>query len=360
MMRRMATCLLAAGVLLAAAPASANMFQFHTGQADIEQRMVERPLVVGKGWVEIGLGFNWKHSQSEFLAGDSNATVGFVPDTHYVPYDNDARLDFRTFSLDFRWGFTKGTDVYLHVPFLWNQLQNSNLNADGEPVNVNTFAIGDIEMGVLIQWLRRVDPAGKFNSSLGTHLDVKAPTGLESGGAYLPSPGLITVLPTGTGTYNFGLDIAFKQQLAFMALNLRAGYVWRASGIAQYLVEDQEHQFQLRIKPGDAVEWDVGLMFQMARFLSLGIGTEWQYRWETKIGPSSRGLAACKECDPIADSDGLFLDGYGEVNVTPSRKLQIDARFGYTLGGRPANLVPLEDVSPTRGMTVAAAVMYRF
>ena len=54
------------------------------------------------------------------------------------------------------------------------------------------------------------------------------------------------------------------------------------------------------------------------------------------------------------------MDGYGQVSVTPSRAFQVDARFSYTLGGRRAFLIPLEDVSPTRGWTAGGAVTYRF
>lgn len=370
MNRWMATCLLAAGTLLAASPASADIFQHHTGQADIEQRVVERPLVVGKGWVELGFGFDWKSSNSQFIAGDNPAVIGFTPGTHFERYDNDARLDFRTFSLNFRWGFTKGTDVYLKAPFVWNQLQNTNATCpDGSltcdedeltPVNVNTFALGDMEMGILAQLLRRQDPEGKFNNALGARLHIKAPTGMESPGSYIPSPGLIRVLPTGTGTYNFGLGVEFKQQLAIVAINLRAGYNWRVSGIAQYLIEDEEHQFALRIDPGDSIDWHAIFQFQMSRYFTLGVGARFDYRFATKIGPSSRGLAACKNCDPIEESKGLYMDGVAELNVTPDRSFQIDVNFAYTLGGRPAFLVPLEDISPTRGWTLGGDVMYRF
>ncbi len=360
MMRRTATCLLAVGFLLIALPASADMFQHHTGQAEIEQKIVERPLVVGKGWVEMGIGFDWKHSASEFLPGDSAAMVGFTPGKHFDRFSNDARFDQRRFALDFRWGFTKGTDVYLHVPLVWNQLRNSNAGADGEAVNVNTFALGDMDMGLLIQWLRKVDPAGKFNSSLGSHLHIKAPTGLESPGSYIPSPGLITVMPTGTGQYNFGADIEFKQQLDFVAIDVRAGYTWRTTGIAQYLIEDDQHQFALRIDPGDGVYWSAIVMFQMARFLTLAVGADFEYRFATKIGPASRSLAACKECDPVEGSNGLYVNGVGTLSITPNRNFQVDVRFAYTLGGRPSYLIPLEDVTPTRGWTAGGSVMYRF
>jgi hypothetical protein len=227
-------------------------------------------------------------------------------------------------------------------------------------VDVNTFAIGDLEMGILAQLLRHQDPEGKFNNALGARLHIKAPTGLESPGSYIPSPGLIGVLPTGTGTYNYGLGIEFKQQLAVIAINLRAGYNWRVSGIAQYLVEDENHQFALRIDPGDSIDWSAIVQFQMSRYFTLGVGAVFDYRFATKIGPSSRGLAACKNCDPIEESKGLYVDGVAELNFTPDRNFQIDVNFAYTLGGRPAFLVPLEDISPTRGWTLGGDVKYRF
>jgi hypothetical protein len=368
MMRWMATCLLVAGVFLAALPASADMFQHHTGQADIEQRFVERPLVVGKGWVELGLGFDWKHSGSQFLDNDSPTNVGFVPGTNFERFDNNAAFDQRRFTLGLRWGFTKGTDVYLRVPMVWNQLRNDNEVTIIDPAgdeqtigtNISTFALGDVELGVLIQWLRRVDPNGRFNSSLGSHVNIKAPTGLESPGTYIASPGLISVMPTGTGTYNYGFDLEFKQQIAFLAVDVRAGYVWRSSGIVQYLVEDVEHQFLLRLKPGDAVEWGLMLYFQPTRFLSVGIGTDMEYRFLAKIGPSARSIAQCKECDPIEGSNGLYMDGVAVISLTPSRHFQVDLRAQYTFGGREAFLFPLEDVSPTRGVTAGGNVMYRF
>jgi len=226
--------------------------------------------------------------------------------------------------------------------------------------NISTFSLGDVEMGVLVQWLRRQDPKGKFNTALGSHIEIKAPTGLESPGSYISSPGLIDVLPTGTGTYNFGVDLEYKQQIDFMAVDVRAGFVWRTSGIVQYLIEDQEHFFNLRLKPGDGVQWAVMVLFQPTRFLTVGVGTEMEYRFATKIGPSNRSIAQCKECEPIPGSDGLDMDGILQVSLTPSREFQVDIRAEYTLGGRPAYLVPLEDISPARGFTAGAAVMHRF
>jgi len=383
----MAPRLLVTGLLLVALPASASIFQHHTSQADIEQRIVQRPLVVGKGWVELGLGIDYKYSTSQFLESDS-ANVGFSKDNHYESFDNGGVLNLTRFSLNFRWGFTKGTDLYLRVPFLWNNLQNNltvdnweevdgiqegttrvEVDADGQEhyyvnnprqTNINTFAIGDVEMGVLVQWLRRQDPKGRYNTALGSHIEVKAPTGLESPGSYISSPGLVTVLPTGTGTYNFGVDLEYKQQIDFMAVNVYGGFVWRTSGIVQYLIEDQEHYFNLRLKPGDAIEWGLMLTFQPARFLAIAVGTDMEYRFPTKIGPSDRSIAQCKECQPVDGSDGLDMDGVVQVSITPSRVWQVDIRAEYTLGGRPAYLVPLEDISPARGLTAGAAVMYRF
>jgi len=38
----------------------------------------------------------------------------------------------------------------------------------------------------------------------------------------------------------------------------------------------------------------------------------------------------------------------------------VDVKVDYTLAGLPAFMIPLEDVSPTRGLTVGANVLYRF
>ena len=145
-----------------------------------------------------------------------------------------------------------------------------------------------------------------------------------------------------------------------MAIDVRAGYMWRTTGIAQYLIEDDQHQFALLIDPGDGVQWGLDVMFQLARFLTLGVGADFEYRFVTKIGPSSRGVASCKECDPVEGSNGLYVDAGAVVSVTPNRNFQVDLRFAYTLGGRPAYLIPLEDVTPTRGWTAGGSVMYRF
>ncbi len=345
-------------LLLSAVPlkeARASAFQTHTYQADLPLRLVERPLVLGKGWVQLSFGFDAKVSTSYFLAGDSVWNMGTTEGTNQSPYANNARWNYNQVHIRADWGFTKNSQLFLDIPFVISHLGN-DIGAD-----ITSAGLGDVRLGIIQQWYRHIDQKGRFNTSLASTLEVKTPTGNESPGSYLSSPGNVTYLVLGTGTYDLALDLALKQQLGPLALKVRAGYTAKFSNVVEYLIEDEENQFNLRIDPGDEVNFDIGLLAQLGPYVGLELGMINTYRGRTRTGPSSEGIDPCSACDPIEGSNGIWTDGRIGLSVSPINRFQVDGFVEYTLAGRNSTFMfPLEDISPSRGMTAGGRISLRF
>lgn len=355
-MKAAAAFVVAALAALAAEPAQASAFQTHTYQADLPLRLVERPLVVGKGVLQLSAGFDWKQSSSYFTGDDDEPwNFGAKEGEDWRSYSNGATWSYRQFHLDVDWGFTKNSQLFLRIPFVWAHVGNEN-GAD-----LTAWGLGDVRLGVRQQIARRIDPEGKANASLAAGLELKTPTGNESPGSYLSSPGNLTYVPIGTGTYNLTLDVLARQQAGPIAIQGRAGFVARFSSVVQYLVEDQENQFNMRVDPGDGIEFDIGVIGQLGPYVALSLDFQNEYRLPTRQGSTAKHIDPCHGCAEIEGSSGFWSDLRGGVSVSPSNRLQIDGFVAYTLAGKNSTFYwPLEDISPSRGVTAGGDVAFRF
>ena len=114
------------------------------------------------------------------------------------------------------------------------------------------------------------------------------------------------------------------------------------------------------LDPGDVVHADVGLAVNFFKHLGMGGTFYLDYRTKSRWGSTSNTFPACKECEEIPNSSGLYMDVEGYVFADFNIHLGLEAYFRYTLAGRHNFLWPLEDISPSRGWTAGANLAYRF
>jgi hypothetical protein len=355
-----AAALAALAVASAPVPAAASWLQPHTRQEAVPIADVQRSLLVGKSWLVFDAEFSWKQSTSHFV-DDRAFNLGFTEGRNFVKENNDAVWNYRRWQIGLAWGFTKNSDFWFRVPLLAPSVWNSRMvDADGNRQPIRSFGLGDVHAGVKFQWLRTLSPTSKFSNSLVTGLDIRFPTGNESPGSYIGGPANVATILTGTGTWGFDVEARFKQQLAVLAVELGLGYLWNPTGTVMYLLEDQEHQFNQHLDPGDVVHGNLGLTVQFWKNLALRGDVFVDYRTKSRWGSTVDSFPACKDCAEIPNSNGVWVDAQARLISDFNAHLGIDGFFRYSLGGRRNFLWPLEELSPSRGWTAGMNLAYRF
>jgi hypothetical protein len=347
-------------VLALPVTASATWLQPHTRQEAIPQAEIQRPLVVGKSWLEADLDFAWKHSDSHWL-GDAPANLGMTEGTHWERERNDGQWDHRTISLGLRWGFARNLEFNLRVPVVWAQVWNERMVAeDGSPAPITSVGLGDVHTGIRVQALRLQNAQGNISNSLVFGLDMRLPTGAESPGTYIGGPNNIVTIITGAGTWGWDLYARYRQHLAVLGIDLGIGYQLNPSNTVMYLLDTETAFFNRALDPGDVVHGDFKLTLQPIKQIAIQGGLDIEYRTVTKWGHTVDTLPYCRECYEVPNSEGLYMDLVARLMFDPTQHLGIDVHFEYTLAGRRNFLWPLEEISPSRGWTLGGNVSYRF
>lgn len=360
LMHRRLLAAVVATVLALPATASATWLQPHTRQEAIPQAEIQRPLVVGKSWLEADIGFSWKHSDSHWL-GSETTNLGFTEGEQWEMERNEGAWDYRKFDIGLRWGFARNIEFNLRVPVIWAQVWNNRMmNEDGTPNPITSVGLGDVHTGIRVQALRLQNPNGKISNSLVIGLDMRLPTGAESPGTYIGGPNNIVTIITGAGTWGWDLYARYRQHLAILGIDLGFGYVLNPSNTVQYLLDTETAFFNRSIDPGDVVHGDIKIAVQPVKQIALQVGVDIDYRLATKWGHTVDTLPYCRDCEVVANSEGLYMDLIARLILDPTQHLGVDVYFEYTLAGRRNFLWPLEEISPSRGWTLGGNVSYRF
>jgi len=342
------------------AVASASWWQPHTRQEAIPIAEVERPLLVGKSWLVFDLDFSWKQSRSHFLA-ENAANVGFTEGLHFEKEKNEGQWNYRRWEIGMTWGVSRSFDLYARIPIVWGSVWNNRMVDDeGGRVPIHGAGLGDVQAGLNFQALRTQSEDGRFSNALTVGLDMRMPTGAESPGSYIGGPNNVPTIITGAGTWGWDFNARFKQQIAILALEVGLGFEWNPTNTVMYLVEDVENQFNQHLDAGDRIHGDVGVTVQFFENLALRADVLIDYRTPTRWGATVNSFPACKECEVIPNSSGLWMDLRGTLMADFDRHFALNGYFEYTLGGRRNFLWPLEDISPSRGWTAGGNFSVRF
>ena len=318
--------------------ASAGGFEAKTMRDSLAAREVERPLVIGKGWLEAAIGYDYK------------STDGYWDDEGEAQTFDHAAWTYATQSLTVRYGIAKRAELWWRLPFHSARLTNDELGTD-----TSTFGMGDPSFGYRLEIYRSAAPT----TSVIVETFYKAPAGDDSPGNFIGGPNTFSNIVLTTGTPDLGVGLQGKRQVGPFALTLGARYTHRFSAAVGYLIETEYHQFQARIKPGDLIEYDADLMIQLG---PVALHNKWLFcqRMETRIGTASNDLFGSANLKPVEGSDGSSIDAeFGAVvNVTRG----VDVRFDIkrSISGEDLQFFPIEQIHPTRGTTYSTALELRY
>ena len=332
------TLTLALGLALASTSAQAGGFEAKTMRDNLSAREVERPLVIGKGWAEFGLGTDVKPATGYW---DENGEA--------ADWDN-ARWLYTTQRLDIRYGMARRGELYWSVKTHYVHLVNEANDTD-----IPYFGLGDPHFGVRYEPYRSVAPL----TSIIVYGDYKAAAGNESPGNYVGGPTTFSAVVLTTGTPDVTLGARAKRQIGPIAITGGIAYVHRFGGLAQYLLETEYNQFAGRIKPGDIKKADLNLMVQVGP-VALEGGALLQLRDVTKVGNSSKGFFQSKNLTAIEGSDGWSLDALTSGTLNLTRGLDLVAAVSIPLRGEDLQFFPIEDLQPTRGNTYSGTIEFRY
>ncbi len=350
---------LAAVIFAPVGRAGASWLDPHTRQERIPMAEVERPLIVGKSWLLTGIGFDWKHSTSHFVA-DRAFNFGFTEGTHFVKEKNDGTWDRRVWTLSARWGFSRNSELFFSLPVVWGSVWNNRMLADdGGKKPIQGVGLGDMHAGVKYQWVRTQSQDGRRSNALVTTLDIRFPTGSESPGSYLSGPNNVATVITGSGTWGFDLEARFKQQVRFFGIEAALGFTLNPTMTVMYLIDDVQNQFNQHLDPGDVVHGNIGLLLQPESHIAIRGDLFIDYRTATKWGRTVSAIPACKECVEIPNSAGVWMDAGASLIVNADTHFGFEVWFRGNLAGRRNFLWPIEELSPSRGTALGGRLNFR-
>ncbi|MFZ5476926.1 MAG: hypothetical protein ACOZNI_09150 [Myxococcota bacterium] len=336
--------LLSLALATGSSPALAAGFQAKTMRAPLSAAEVERPLVIGRGWLEFGLGVDYKLAD-----GHWTDEGGLFTDPGALDRFESARWMYTTERLDVRYGIARRGELYWSVPFHYVRLTNEDLGT-----NISDFGIGDPRAGWKMEWLRTEAPT----SSVITDLEFKLPAGIEAPGTYIGGPNTVTGFVMSTGTMDVALHVRGKRQFGPAAVTAGVGYVYRFSGVTQYCIETTEQQFVCRVKPGDEVRASLEPMVQLGP-LALSAEGLVRIRSATKTGTTSGGFNPDAHLRPIDGTDGVNVDVVPRLTANLTRGFDLVGAVGIPIAGEDL-LFPLEEVTPTYGYTYSLTAEIRY
>jgi hypothetical protein len=335
----LASCLAILGMAsVSSAFAKTGTFGAKSMREPLATREVERSLVLPKGWVEFDLGYDLKRGVGQW-GGDGSLTRW-----------DTARWDYHTARATIRYGIHPKVEMYWTAPFHVAQLTNRKLGT-----NIQDASFGDVAFGVSWEAWGKDDPRSSWVVSAG----YKAPTGSENPGTYIGGPLNVGGFVFTTGTPDLMLGTSFKHSVGPVFFVAGAQYTRRFSGVALYVIETENLQFQGRIKPGDRVRADLTVAAQAGPFVPHA-GANFEYRGRTALGTTSGPLNPGKNLKPVADSDGRALDFKGGLLINASRGVDVDLHVDVPLMGEDLQFFPIEDLQPTYGVRYGANVEMRY
>ena len=299
---------------------------------------VERPINMPKGWLEFAFAYDHKVATGQWTADGEREQWDSAKWTHGVAH------------LDVRYGIAHRAEIWWSVPVHYGNLSNEALGT-----NTTDMALGDPWFGVRYALFTSDAPL----TSVVLEGAIKGPASQESPGTYLGGPLNVSSFIFETGTADLTLGVAGKRQFGPLALTARATYVKRFSNVVQYLVELNESQFAGRIKPGDQLRADIGVMFQ-AGPVAIEATNYMTQRMVTRIGTTSPGWSPSKNLDPVVGSEGMSMDLKVQGTVHITRGFDINAYWLLPYMGEDLQFFPIESLQPTLGNTIGGSVELRY
>jgi len=316
--------------------ADAGPFTAKASQGDWVADAVVRPLVMPKGWLEVGVSADTKLS-TQYRGGDGQLRA--QPD--------DLKWRYSRLWFELRQGFSDRITLYGRVPIVDARLDL----AMGS--QVSTTDVGDARLGVVVQpWL-------DWPADLGFSLELKTPTGVEwpegSGG-----PDDTNGFLTGTGTTDLSARVHGQLTvLERIRLGAQLGYVYKFAAIVGY-VEEVGGFGNGVIAPGNEVHLGTSAMGKVVDGVSVSVAGHYRHTAEFQIGVSGPDERVLR---PIKPSGGDWFDARLTLSLEPSEHWLVEGWAERDLAGgdtRTFAHLGLEDFAPQPGWTYGSRVAFRW
>ena len=301
-------------------------------------RQIERPLVLGKGWLEIGLGVDRKV-----------ATGAWGPMGQPVEWEPGTRFTYDTHRMDLRYGLSRRVELTAQLKTHWVEWEQPGAAADLEQ-----FGIGDPRFGVVFEAFRAQGPL----TSLVFVGNIKGAAANESPGDIDGDPSTFSRFVMTTGTSDLELGVRGKHQLGPMAITLDAAGVYRSSDVTQYMADPQHPGFNQRIQPGSLGRVGAELLLQLGPVACSG-GAVLTARSATRVGSTAPGLFPARNLRVLDGSEGIAVDARAATIVHLSRRIDAIVGVQVPMLGEDWMYFPIEDLHPTRGTTTSATLALR-
>jgi hypothetical protein len=316
--------------------AEAGPFTSKTSQGELSRRVVDRPFVMPKGWLEVATAVDSKTSQA-YRGSDG----GLREQPKGMSW-NHARL-----WLEVRQGFSDRVTLYGRVPWVRSSLRPAGGN------EITTLAMGDAHTGLVVQ------PMLGGPGSFAVSLDLKAPSGVEwpsgSGG-----PANTSSFLTGTGATNLSVLGHAKWAIKGMAsMAAELGYVRKFPAIVGYVVA-QEGFGNGVINPGD--EWILNTDITAMAGSMVSLAGQLNFR---RMGESSVGINGSegRQMSALRHTGGDWVDVGLSLSVEPSAHWGVELSASQDLKGgdtRTFAHLGLEELAPQPGRRFGTKVVARW
>ena len=316
--------------------AHAGPFTPKASQGALTETQVQRPFVMPKGWLELGVAADTKYS-TRYRASDGGLRA----------QDPGVAWRYSRVWFELRQGFSKRITLYGRVPLVISSLELAGGN------DIDTFDVGDAHLGVMTQpWLRGPH-------SLAFSVDLKLPSGVEwpsdTGG-----PSNTRSFLTGTGVTNLGVFTHGRMVFAdLIRVGADLGYVRKFSTIVGY-VEQVDGFGNGVLNPGDEAVVNGSLMGQIGSMMALGVEAKYRHVGESEIGVSGDGDDTMS---PLKHTSGSWLNGRIVVSVEPTEHWELQAWVEQDLAGADTRTfahLGLEEFSPQPGLIFGGRVVCRW
>jgi hypothetical protein len=318
--------------------ATAGGFEPKTMQDTFEPNVVDRWLVIGKGWFQLD------------VTADSKVSTGYWDAEGNKQDFADTSWLHTTQKYDLTYGLTRYSQLSWTLRTHYVSLENDLLGTDSQQ-----YGMGDPEVGYKYELFRTIKPL----SSLAFYAKYKAPLANEAPGNYVGGPNTFSAFVFTTGTPDLSTGLQLKKGFGPAAVTLDLGYKYRIAGLTLYAIETNLNQFMMRIKPGDVASAKLDLDLQLGPAF-LGASALFQHRTAFRIGNTAQGIDPNKNLEEVNGSDGWSLDAGMTVGMSVGHRFDVLGSVLIPIRGEDLQFFPIEDIHPTYGNTYSATMRYRF
>lgn len=317
--------------------AHAGPFTHKTSQGEALGPHATRPLIMPKGWLEVGLRASTK-------ASDQYRTSKGKLVSH------DGAWRYSQVWLSLRQGFSKTVTLYADVPWVSAEL------SPAVGTTTRTIAMGDAHVGILME------PWSWETAGVGLQVDLKAPSGVEWPGGASGGPNQVESFLTGTGVTNVGAHLLARVDVAGrVGVRGSAGVVAKPPAVVGYVLQDDGFGNGW-LDPGDEVRLEGTVVGQLHPLVAMTVGARWSRRGEYQMGVSGPGTTT-RELSPLPGGTGQFTDGSVGLSWSVTQHWEVSAEASRSLAGTDTRTfahLGLEEFSPQPGNTFGLGVVARW